>query len=288
MIKYICTPPPIKQDIPFVLTENQQWIFMPLGDVHAWSEAWPQEKFIRHLEWGMERGAYFLGMGEFIDFTSDSQRRLTQPLRESQHRILDDMIKEKLYQFTQMIAFTKGRWIGVIEGDHYWQYLDGRTSDQDVAQTVGCPFLGTSAHIRIRSGLHETADTLIYIHHGIGSSRTSGGHLHRVEDMLKWIEADIYLMGHTHAKVANPVDRQYITPRGTHYHRTKMIARTGGFLRGYKSQEPLSLDEPAFLSRGGFVEKMAYVPTAMGGLCIGVGHEPVDEGCWRPTIHYSV
>lgn len=288
MIKYQFRPVPIPQAVPFVLTSNQQLIIMPVGDVHAWSRGWPQQKFVDHLKWGMDRGAYFLGVGEFIDFTSASQRRLTQPLRESQHRIMDDMIKSKLEDFIALVEFTRGRWIGTVEGDHFWQYLDGRTSDQDVCKALNFPFFGTSAHIRIRFPGHKSADCSIYIHHGIGSSRTSGGHLHRVEDLLKWIEADIYLMGHTHAKVANPIDRQYISPLGTHYHRTKLIARTGGFQRGYVSMEPLSLDEPAFLSRGTYVEKSAYTPTAMGGLCIGIGCEQVDASCWRPTIHYSV
>ena len=191
------------------------------------------------------------------------------------------------------MEFTKGRWIGMLEGDHRWEYQDGTSADQQLCRALQCAFLGDAALIRLEiPGVpkgHPEGDVLIYAHHGIGSSRLQGGHLHRVEDLLKIVEADIYLMGHSHAKVSAPIDQQRVTPDGIHYHRTKIIARTGAWMRGYLSSPPLPLDKPAVESRATYVEKAAYSPAAVGGLCFGVGAEQIEgSDYYRPTLHYSV
>ena len=293
MITYQHRYKTIKQKVPFALTTNQKMLLMPVGDIHFGSKGWPKTKFVDHLKWGMERGAWFLGVGEYLDFASFSQRKQMAPLRDHVKDQISHMLNEQTWKFYDLISFTKGRWIGLLEGDHFWEYEDGTTCDQMLCRLLGAKFLGTSSYIRLTpndspKGHHE-ADTIVYVHHGIGSARLAGSHLHRVEDMLKWIDADIYLMGHTHAKVSAPLDRQYITPDEIHYHRTKIIARTGGFMRGYYSQKPMELTKPAAHSRGSYIEQRAYTPSAMGGLCIGIGYEKIDKSTfYRPTLHYSV
>jgi len=283
----------IKQKTPFVLAKNQQCLVMPVGDVHYLTEGWPQEKFVEHLRWGMDRGAMFLGMGEYIDFASASQRALTSLLRDKVKKQVDELIEEQVEKLARLMEFTRGRWIGLLEGDHRWDYANGTGADQQLCRALQSPFLGTAALIRIRPhgapAAHPEADAVIYAHHGMGSSRTQGGHLHRVEDLLKFIDADVYLMGHSHAKVSAPMDRQYVSPDGVHFHRTKLVARTGAWLRGYVSRDPAGLDEPALESRATYAEAAAYPPAAMGGLCIGIGYEKIEGSeYYRPTIHYSV
>jgi hypothetical protein len=277
----------------FLLTANQKIVVAPVGDIHFGSEGWPRQKFIDHMLWGMDRGAYFLGMGEPVDFASHSQQKIMLPLRDKTRRQISGWMTEATEELVSLISFTKGRWIGMLEGDHFWTFEDGTTCDQLFCKQLDTSFLGTMARIRLRSSDtpegHPEADTIILAHHGIGSSRTSGGHLHRIEDLLKWNVADIYLMGHTHAKVNAPLDRQDVTPDGKHYHRTTILARTGGWQRAYFSHPPLPLHRPASDSRGSFAEKRAYTPSAMGGLCFGIGYEKIDESdYYRPTIHYSV
>jgi len=274
-----------------IVTKNQKILLMPLGDIHEGSEDWPKKKFVEHLKWGIDKGATFLGMGDPFDFTSDSQRAIMAPLRESTKKQLDDFVRERVEKFAELIAFTEGRWIGMLEGNHSWQFQNGRTTDQLLCERLGCEFFGTSAFIRVAFGVqyHPEADCTIFVHHGIGGGRTVGGHLNRLEDLLKWIEADIYLMGHVHSKVNDPIDRQYIGPDGTHYHRTKLMARTGGWLRGYASSPPKEITAPAIESRGSYVEKHAMMPTSMGGLAIGIGYDRIEHSrYYRPTIHIQI
>lgn len=277
----------------FKLAPNQQVLLMPVGDIHEGSPGWPKDRFKAHIEWGFERGAYFLGMGEYFDFTSGSQRGITRGLRASTLDELDKFRREQVEKFAELLKGSKGRWLGLLEGHHYWEYQDGTTTDQHLCRLLGAPFLGTSALIRIRLSGRDAhgCDVTVFAHHGTGASRKQGGALHRVEDLLSWIEADIYLLGHAHTKVNSPVDRLYRTPGGHLYHRTKLIARTGAFLRGYLSQKPQDLTKPAHLSRGTYVEQALYPTSSLGGLVISLGMKRVREGKEEftiPDIHYSV
>ena len=285
--------PRIKPNIEFKLVEPQSALIMPVGDIHYGADGFPERKLVDHFQWGMDRGALFIGMGEYLDFASYSQRAIMQSTRDSNRQLLDQMVEHATLQFFRLIKFTKGRWLGMIEGDHRWTFLNGQSSDQLLCRELGCDFLGTSAMLRLHSSKvprrHPEADCTLYVHHGIGTARRAGAALARVEDLLIWLDADIYLMGHAHQKISAPIDRQYITPDGKHYHQTKLLARTGAWLRGYKSHEPLSLDRGASESRGSYVEQKALAPASLGGLCIGIGYEQIhDSKYYRPLIHYSV
>jgi len=297
----------------FSLGTRDRVLLMPVGDVHAYSPHWPKERFRDHIKWGLDQGAYFLGMGEYFDFTSGSQRAILGGLRISQKQTIDEMVKVKVEEFAKLIEFSKGRWLGLLEGHHYHEYVNGITTDQHLCQLLECPFLGTSTLFDVNllykhggSGQRAGTTITIYAHHGCGGGRKQGGHLHRVEDLITMIEADIYLMGHSHSKANAPIDRLYRTRSGYLYHRTKLIARTGAFLRGYAATSPVDLTRPAAESRGTYVESAAYVPSSLGGLVISLGMKYLkvqtgpdtrtDEGVRRrkrtnfyiPDIHYSV
>jgi len=276
---------------PFVLAKNQMMLLMPVGDIHFGANDFPFKHFEGTMRWAAERGATFVGMGEYIDFTSASQRKLTEQMRESQKQEIDAWVKYEIDKLYELISFTTGRWIGLLEGDHRWTFQDGISGDQYLAQKLGCDFWGTSGLVRLSAGIdgHPEGDTLLYTHHGVGGGRLAGSHLNQVENKLKDIEADIYLMGHSHAKVGSPVDRQYISPDGIHYHKTKLLARTGSYYRAYASYAPKPLDVPAIASRGSYAEQRAYTPAAMGSIAIGIGNEEIpNSNYYRPSIHFSI
>ena len=270
---------------------------MPVGDVHAWSAGWPAKKFAEHIKWGVDRGAYFLGMGEYLDFTSGSQRQLLRGMRDSQRQQIDDAMRYNNERLFKLMEPSKGRWLGLLEGHHYHEFVEGTTTDQELCQMLAAPFLGTSTLLDIRLGGKGRAGTgctvTLYAHHGAGGGgRKQGGHLHRVEDLLSWIEADIYLMGHTHAQPTAPVDRLYRTRDGHLYHRTKILARTGGFLRGYAQAPVSALDKPAGRSRGSYVEQSALSPSALGGIVLSLGIKRITNGGKMdiivPDVHVSL
>ena len=282
------------QIVPFEVVLNQHALCIPFGDTHFGVEDFPEHKVKTNIKWAIDRGAIFLGMGDYLDFASCTQRAIMGNLRESTHQQLDDAVKWKVDElFENVLKPTVGLWLGLLEGNHRWTFKNGTSSDQYLCKLLGCDFLGTSTSIRVHpAGVpkqHPEADTIIFAHHGVGSSRKVGGHLNRVEDLLAWIDADIYLMGHTHAKIFAPTDFQYITPDGIHTHRTKLIARTGSWYKGYSSHTPLKLTEPAYKSRGNYVEQQLYSPSALGNPCFGIGFEQIHGSRYfKPAIHGSM
>jgi hypothetical protein len=277
--------------VKFSLTSNQKLLLAPIGDIHYGAQGFPIRLFKETVQWLLDRGAFFLGMGEAFDFSSRSQRVQMAPLRDATKKEIDVWISDQIKDLSELLSKTKGRWVGMLEGDHYWTFSDGTTSDQRLCKDLDSDFLGTSALVRISMEIkdHPEGDTIICCHHGIGMSRTQGGQLLRVEDLLKMFDADVYLMGHSHGKLLSPIDRQCITPDGVHYHRTNIIGRTGSWMRQYLSHKPLDLREPAVESRGTYAEKKAYIPASIGCPLIGIGFEKIHESkYYRPTLHYSI
>lgn len=291
MIHFSYKPKGFKQTIPWQLAKNQTMILMPLGDIHFGAKGFPEEHLKENIEWALDRGISFIGMGEYCDMGSASQRQLLGQLRDESRAELDVMMKEKIDQLFEILKPTKGHWIGLLEGDHRFDLTTGTSIDQYLCELLVCPFLGTSALIRIRADVknHPEADTLLYCHHGIGSSRSAGGHLIQVENLLKVFDADVYLMGHSHSKTGSPIDRQYLSPDNVHHHRTKILARTGAWIRSYMSSAPHDLGEPVILSRGSYIEQKAYTPASLGGIIIGIGFEQIHGSrFFRPALHLSL
>jgi hypothetical protein len=284
---------PTPQKVEFKVVQNQHSILMPMGDMHYGVADFPTERLKTNTQWAIDRGCLFLGMGDYLDFASATQRNITNSLRGATSEQIDDMVKIVIEEFYKILEPTTGKWIGLLEGNHRWTFQDATTADQYLCSLLKCDFLGTSAVIRANPTNaprgHYEADTVIFAHHGIGSSRKLGGHLNRVEDLLAWIDADIYLMGHSHAKIFAPLDFQYITPDGIHTHRTKLIARTGSWYKGYSSGAPLPLTEAGYKSRGTYIEAQAYMPTALGSPCFGIGFEKINGSkYYKPAIHGSM
>jgi hypothetical protein len=284
------TPKQEKHKVDFQLCHNQQMLICPIGDIHYGQSDWPEHKFRDNIQWALDRGAYFVGMGDYFEMASVSQRKQFGGLRDSVREEIDDMLLGKADDLGCILEPTRGRWLGCVEGNHRWDTLRGTSVDQHLCRRLHCDFLGTSALVTLKTSKRGHMESLcrLYVHHGVGATRTLGANLNRLGDLMWFQDADIFLMGHSHDILAKKIDRQSVTPDGVHYHQSKLIARTGSWMLGYVSHEPLDLDAPAIESRGTYVEEGARAPSSLGFLTIGIGYEQVRHSkYYRPTIHYS-
>lgn len=262
---------------------GQDILVMPIGDIQ-WSsrdDEVAMGMLKRHVQWGVDHGAYFLGMGDYIDFMSPSNRAkfANAGLYDTTIKSVDDKARsltEDLY--LQALKPSKGRWLGLLEGHHYHQYRDGTTTDMELAKLLDAPFLGTAAFVRLMLKMSKTqaGSVVIWCHHGVGSGSTLGAPLNKLERVMQSWDADIYLIGHHHKKIAGPIDR--IEPVwGGHrskpglVHRTKIIACTGSFLKGYNAGS-----SEGKVPRGGYVEKGMMNPVALGGILLKI--KPRGDG----------
>jgi hypothetical protein len=224
---------------------------IPFGDIHRNSPMCHEEKWKEFLGWAKgKKNAYFLGMGDYDDLASASERLLLQDpkLHESTRKTLDIFYKKSTEKLAKELSFMNGRLIGILGGNHYSVLMNsGITTDQYLADLLCAKYLGCNTFIKLgfsMTGKHNATMSLdIWAHHGKGASRLKGGSINRVQYMAECAEADIYLMGHDHSKGCMPMSRLYLaspTGLGTTpilHHRKMLLGRTGSFLRGYVENE---------------------------------------------------
>lgn len=284
----------LTQKEPLVFQPNQRALLMPVGDIHFGAKGCANNHLKSTIQWAVDRGCYYVGIADFLNFASLSQRQIMAMLREDSREAIDASVRadaDRLYE--EVLKPTAGHWLGMVEGNHTWYFEDGTNIEQYLCKLLKCDYLGTSSIIRLQfedaPKNHPEADVLVFVQHGkTSSAKTTGGHLNAPEQILKWMFVDLVFMGHDHSKVAGPSDMIYITPDNVLVHKTRVAARTGGYLKGYEAKTPQPLDRPAADSAGNYVEQGLYPPSSIGSLCFSLGYEKIDGSrYYRPTIHGS-
>ncbi len=215
------------------------------GDVHRDSPHNAETKWMEFLHYAKRlKNAWFLGMGDYLDSTSSSERSAwaiaCMQLHETKKEDVEKHEVSKCARFAKEIDFMKGRLIGLIGGNHYFNFQNGTNSDQKICEKMECKFLGVSSFIRLTlesNGRKHTLD--IWLHHGAGGARLVGGSINKVDQMREHAEADIYAMGHDHGRMAVPAKpRMRLGTSGGGQklrvkERQQWLLRTGSFLASY-------------------------------------------------------
>lgn len=215
---------------------------IPFGDVHRSAPLCDDKKWIEFLHWAKRKErCYFLGMGDYDDLASTSERRIltNDDVHDSTRETLEEVYTKNTERLTKEIAFMRGRLIGLVEGNHYAQFQNGSTTTQLMAQLLGCKYLGVTSFIilSLRYDKKHAHRVVIWAHHGRGAGRTTGSSVNAVEQMEKIAEADIYLMGHDHKKSVAHLNKFHVSSHANNFPKVRikkiLLARTGAFLRGY-------------------------------------------------------
>jgi hypothetical protein len=264
----------VEKHITYKVNEGSRVTVMPIGDAQVGVEASDLKRLKAHIEWGsFTKHALFLGMGDYVDMASPSNRRILRAagLYDTVTEALEAKATEDINTFLNIAGFTGSSWLGLLQGHHYMEMADGNTSDMHIASALGAPFLGDSALVRIIFDKHKDVDGLpvkadIWCHHGRGGGSTVAAPINYIEKLARGFSADIYLMGHQHKKIAAPVDELYYSRGGRLLHHTKLFACTGSFLKGYLANST-SEGRPG----GTYVEKGMMTPVSLGGIVIDLG-----------------
>lgn len=240
--------------IPVKELDKPIYIF-PWGDVHRYAPLCDVPKWLDFLSWAKsKKNAYFLGMGDYDDLASYSERRLlnSTDLHESTQATLDEIYSERVKKLLNEIDFMKGRIVGLIEGNHYGQLQSGMTTTQMMCDKLKCKYLGVSSFVRLSFPFkHKSACVDMWVHHGRGASRLAGGSINTVEQMSGIAEAQIYLMGHDHRKSVAMKSRLHRADTKLCMKKV-LLGRTGSFLRGYVDEQP------------SYVARASMIPTDLG------------------------
>lgn len=252
----------------------------PIGDIqwfgHKSAVAW--DALQQHIEAAMAREAWFIGMGDYVDFLSPSNRRRLDNanLYDTASRVVNDKAEELTRQlYDQLLKPTTGRWLGLLEGHHYAQLQTGKTTDQLLCELLRTTFLGTSAYISLTlspsPGSRALLRYLIWLHHGQGGGSKAHAPLLKLENLTPYWEGDLFLVGHMSKMGAVPINRVHpvFSEKGTMpnrlSHRKIYLVGTGSWAKGYEEQS-----RQGNTPRGGYVETGMMNPVALGAPFITV------------------
>lgn len=240
---------------------SKQIVIAPLGDVQWAGEngSTAQDHLHRHIDRCLEAGAWFIGMGDYTDFASPSNRaRLAAAnVYDTAQEVIEDAsnnLVDELYE--KFLKPTVGRWIGLLEGHHFYEF-SGRTSDMLLAEKLKTRPLGSSCYAHLRP-----CGLTIWAHHGQGGGMMPSAPLNKLYHASAGLQgADVYLMGHTTKLSAVRLSRPQ--PRWTKAspdltHRDIVLVNTGGFSR---SNVPRS--RRGNIPRGDYAEQGMLTPSPL-------------------------
>lgn len=238
---------------------------MPIGDIQAGSPGTDKKRLKEHIQWGVDHGVFFQGMGDYTDFLSPSNRKFLKNagLYDTATELIERWQREQMDELKDLLAPTKGMWTGLHEGHHYYEYGDGTTSDTDLARFLEAPFLGTCAVVRLtfRDEDRHSVECLIWSHHGEGGGQDPLGRLLKVAPGFPQI--DVFMQGHNTQIDARPKDCLWFyggPGKMKMRYKTQMFVATGGFMTGYTQGSKI-----AGRAQGSYVEKAMMRPTSIGG-----------------------
>lgn len=246
----------------------KQIVVAPLGDLQ-WSGlggSTAQDALRRHIDRAMALDAWFIGMGDYIDFASPSNRaRLANAqLYDTAQEVIEDAasnLVEEVYR--RFLEPTTGRWIGLLEGHHFFEF-GGRTSDTLLAEKLETRQLGTSCYVHL-----EPCDVTLWAHHGSGGGALPSAPLNKLyHTAAGLVGADVYMMGHTTkasaVRLSRPFPRWDRTPPDL-THRDIYLVNTGGFSR---SNVPGS--KRGGIPRGDYAEQGMMTPSPLSSPLIRI------------------
>jgi hypothetical protein len=255
---------------------GQTWTLYPLGDVHYGSANCDTNLFdetiarIKH-----DSTALWLGIGDMIEAIAPNDKRWDAGGIDervvnlaSQGRI-GDVYVEKLATKLEPIA---DKCIGYSDGNHedafnrhYFTNISIR-----VLEALGKPDLynGWAAITRLAFE-HETRKCRtalrIFSQHGWQGGRMDGAKVNESRRLMAYVDADIYLTGHSHSKFIVPNTRLSVNPTWTKVTaQTVHVAHCGSYLRTLQQDHV------------GYAERAGYPPTTLGGIRFTLA--PHDNG----------
>jgi hypothetical protein len=215
------------------------------GDVHRDAPSHALEKWHADLDyWRSLKDVYFFGMGDYLDSTSTTERECLGNISGKMHETFRNDVQAlqlaKVELIAKELSFMRGRIVGFLNGNHYFEFQSGVNSDQKLCELLGAKYLGVCSFVRlsfVSHGRHTTRD--IFAHHGQGAARLIGGSLNRVAQMFEGVECDIVAMGHDHKRGAVPGTPRLFLTSDTHHgnrlcSRETWVIRSGSYLKSYE------------------------------------------------------
>jgi len=206
-----------------------------------------------------EPNTYTFLLGDTFDFARGKLRKHIHAYAGDTNSLqsIDEMVKSDIGRLAVRLEPIKDRILGVVEGNHKWLFQDGITSEQYLCQRLKLPYLGDMGILRLgfadgpKSGVRCV---IVYLHHSGGTSggRTHGGDLNALVRQQDVLDADVYILAHTHDTYAKVVPRWRVTKVGE----PKVLERDRAFIRAgcFAKELPYAIEKAYPPRKHGWVD----------------------------------
>jgi predicted phosphodiesterase len=175
---------------------NEQITIIPLSDIHIGNKGCNIEKFEQTLKFIMETpNCYTILLGDQTETATKTSVGLG--LFDEDFDIEEQM---KLMARSLRPLAKEGKILGMLTGNHEMRisYMAKLNPAKMIAEELGIPYFGYQGYISLHVG---TQIYHIFCHHGVSSATGPAGKINAIRQLNKIARADIYLSGHTHARV---------------------------------------------------------------------------------------
>ena len=188
----------IKCDLPYA----DKIEIHPMADLHIGDAHCDYQSILARIDYIKKTpNAYVILDGDLMDTA------IASSVGDTYGATLTPM--EQLKECVKLFEPIKDRILAVLPGNHENRVY--RTDGLDITQLM-CSQLGlqgkyspTSALLFVRFGERDVSSHhgrrqlyTLYVTHGSGGGRKEGGKINRLADLACIVDADIYVMGHTH------------------------------------------------------------------------------------------
>lgn len=236
----------------------------PFSDAHLGSPGCSETHLRKKILECANKGnmAYALGVGDWADSITKNDKRFTgNCLADWVERtnIIESQRKKIKSIFSPITE--QGQWLGIGAGNHEETIHDNHSDDliRNVCNDLNVPYAGYHAfyNLEFRRCGKKTHNLIIHAWHGSGAAQTEGARLNRLVRLVNDFEADIYLMGHLHAKTTHETNRLGLV-NGRITAVPVKASITGAWLKAYEQPEDGKSSDPSY------VEKKGYKPAVIG------------------------
>lgn len=271
----------VKYNININDLSNGTFTLIPLGDIqYDGSDKSTALTLLKNtIKQGIEEKAYFLGMGDYTDFLSPSNRKRLRgaELYDTAGDVIERTGEKLIEEVFDLLRPTAGRWIGMLEGHHFQEFADGSTSDMRLAKLLRTRHLGSSAYIGLSFNRGKSRLLVnLWATHGCGNGQNPGAPLTKLNGIISSFEADVYLMGHMTKMAHAPTPRLYPSWGGKEpdvHHRDLHLVGTGGYSRAYQVGA-----KTGQVPRGSYVEQGMMKPVVLGSPIIRIKPFRINAG----------
>jgi hypothetical protein len=148
-----------KINVPITIIFTADWHF---GNVNFATKAWGQFKEdIRQLMADNRGRVWLMGWGDYFDRSKAGERYANRSpdFKEATRKRWAAEIEELVTMLYEELKFTKGNWLGWLEGNHYDLDEYNITTTQKLCDKLGGLYLGKGTWLGVSVSNHEQVNT---------------------------------------------------------------------------------------------------------------------------------